>query len=252
MQIPLHVIDRVEVDYPGDCLTHTKTVVFNSWVESGLSMGHKVNYIKNAFNEGGRPAVFGRIVRDFQDLVKLAKQHYSSKGTEIPLVVSKGLTPPVFTNETSHSYEYLHKGLISKRQFTLIHILSEFIKIEDQYIVLCDVLGQQYLESYHRCQVPDISWMHEAEVTLTLFLSDVEYVEKANIGGIHDAFNMCELEPHCNEALVASGFNIPELGDSLPLLQGQASENPAKGTPPPSTPQEEGKSGFIASKYKLW
>ena len=73
-KIPLHVLDRVEVDYLGDCLTHAKTVVFNWWVGSGLSIGHKVNYIKNAFDEGGRPALFGRIVRDFQDLVKLAKQ----------------------------------------------------------------------------------------------------------------------------------------------------------------------------------
>ena len=207
-------------------------------MESGLSIGHKVNYIKNVFDKAGKPAVFGRIVWEFQDLVKLAKQHYSSKGTEIPLVVPKGLTPLVFTNDTSCSYEYLCKGLISKRQFTLICILSEFIKIEDQYIVLCDVLGQQYSESYHQYQVPAISWMHEAKLTLTLFLSDDEFAEKAKIGDIHDAFNMCELEPHCNEALVASGFNIPKSGDSLTLLQGQA---PAKETQPPPPPERKGR-----------
>ena len=83
--------------------------------------------------------------------------------------------------------------------------------------------------------------MYEAKVTLTLFLSDDELAEKAKIGGIHDAFNMCEPEPHCNEALVASGFNIPESGDSLPLLQGQASEHPAKGTQPPPPPEKKGR-----------
>ena len=178
-----------------------------------------------------------RIIRDFPDFVVLARQHYETKGTEVPSVVPRGQNPSVFTNETSCSYEYLHKGLISKRQFTLIRTLSEFIKLEDQYIVICDVLGRLYSEYYRQNQVPAISWMHEAEVTLTLFVSDDAFSEKAKIGGIDDAFNMCELEPHCNEALVMSGYDLPAPGDSLSLLQGQDTSD-RKDTP--SSCQEKG------------
>lgn len=75
--------------------------------------------------------------------------------------------------------------------------------------------------------------------TLSLFLADGDFAEKAKIGGIQDAFQLCDIGPHCTKALVRSGYDLPKASDSFKLFCGRSFSPISSSSTPPG---EEGES----------
>ena len=108
-----------------------------------LNVGKKIQMIQVAFVYMGKPAVFNRIIGKYPDLGILLE--YAKSNTTPALTGGDGVIrlnkTVVLENPDTIGLEYIRTGQITTAEYEVIHCLSMVIRMERDYMSICDSLG---------------------------------------------------------------------------------------------------------------